>query len=49
MHFILRKQLSETNANTHAFSKNLKFDDFSWMLLRANENAVAGHTRPAGL
>ena len=35
--------------NLTRFSRNFRFDDFSWILSRASENAVAGHMRPAGL
>ena len=42
MHFIQRKQ--KVSISTY-----FKFEDFSWMLPRATENAVAGHMRPAGL
>jgi len=31
------------------FSTNFRFEDFSWMLLRATENTVAGHMWRAGL
>jgi len=35
--------------NLTSFSTNFKFEVFSWMRLRATENAVAGHMRPAVL
>jgi len=35
--------------NLTRFSTNFRFEDFSWMLPRAIENAVAGHMRPTGL
>jgi len=35
--------------NLTRFSTNFRFEDFSWMHLRATENAVAGHMRSAGL
>ena len=48
IHFIQRKQFSETDVTSH-FSTNFRCEDFSWMLPRAPENAVAGHMRPTGL
>jgi len=35
--------------NLKPFSTNFRFEDFSCMLPRAIEKAVAGHMRPAGL
>ena len=35
--------------NLTRLSPNFTFEDFSWLLLRAIQNAVAGHMRPAGL
>jgi len=35
--------------NLTRISTNFRFDDFSWMLPRATENALAGHMHPAAL
>jgi len=35
--------------NLTRFSTNFRFEDFSWMIPRATENAVAGHMQPVGL
>jgi len=35
--------------NLTRFRRNFRFEDFSWNLPRAAENAVEGHMRPAGL
>ena len=49
MDFIQRKQFSEANITSYAFLHTSDLKIFSWMLLKATENAVAGHMRPAGL
>jgi len=35
--------------NLTRFSTNFRFEDFSWMLPRATENAAPGHMRLTGL
>jgi len=35
--------------NRTRFSRNFRFEDFSWMLPGGTENAVAGHMWPADL
>jgi len=49
MNFIQHKQFSETKGNLTCFSTNFRFWRFSWMLLWATKNAVAGHMRPSDL
>jgi len=43
MHIIQRKQFSETNKTSQTFQQ---ISNFSWMLSRVAENAVAGTCGP---
>jgi len=43
------QEIQRGKCNLTRFSTNFRFEDFSWMLLRVIEKAVAGHMPPAGL